>query len=183
MQAWRRPLDRRTSTQMTAETAASEVGKAEVDALSASCIEDEEKEEVDALSASCIEDEDDMFAIATQGTGVVNETVDDTVENTLDNTSGGGERKEVQESSSIPDSMDLLEQETAPLKGYEEEEKGMFFHNLAKQEALNSRPTTTRQTTEITPTNDSALLDADTQAVVGQPNESSLLFGEPTQVS
>ena len=118
MQAWRRPLDRRTSTQMSTETAASEVGKAEVDALSASCIEDEEKEEVDALSASCIEDEeeDDMFAIATQGTGVVNETVDTTVEKTLDNTAGGGERKEVQESSSVPDSMGLLEQETAPLK-------------------------------------------------------------------
>ena len=149
-----------------------------MDALSASCIEDEEQEEVAALSASCIEDgeEDDMFAVATQGTGVVDETVDTTTEKTLDNTAGGEKvvNEEVQESSSVPDSMGLLEQETAPLN--EVEEEGMFFHNLEKQEAVRNRPTSPSRT------NDSALLGADTQAVVGQPNESSLLFGEPTQV-
>ena len=147
-----------------------------MDALSASCIEDEEQEEVAALSASCIEDgeEDDMFAVATQGTGVVDETVDTTTEKTLDNTTGGEKVEEVQESSSVPDSMGLLEQETAPLNG--DDEKGIFFHNLEKQEAVSNRV--------ISPSlaHDSALLGADTQAVVGQPNESSLLFGEPTQV-
>ena len=73
-----------------------------MDALSASCIEDEEQEEVAALSASCIEDgeEDDMFAIATQGTGVVDETVDTTTEKTLDNTAGG--EKVVHEGEKIP---------------------------------------------------------------------------------
>ena len=149
-----------------------------MDALSASCIEDEEQEEVAALSASCIEDgeDDDMFAIATQGTGVVDETVDTTTEKTLDNTVGGEKvvDEEVQESSSVPDSMGLLEQETAPLN--EVEEEGMFFHNLEKQEAVRNRPTSPSRT------NDSALLGADTPAVVGQPNESSLLFGEPAQV-
>ena len=149
-----------------------------MDALSASCIEDEEQEEVAALSASCIEDgeEDDMFAVATQGMGVVDETVDTTTEKTLDNTAGGEKVVDegVQESFSVPDSMGLLEQETAPLNEVEEEE-GMFFHNLEKQEAVRNRPTSPSRT------NDSALLGADTQAV-GQPNESSLLFGEPTQV-
>ena len=149
-----------------------------MDALSASCLEDEEQEEVAALSASCIEDgeDDDMFAIATQGTGVVDETVDTTTEKTLDNTAGGEKvvHEGEQESSSVPDSMGLLEQETAPLN--EVEEEGMFFHNLEKQEAVRNRPTSPSRT------NDSALLGADTQAVVGQPNESSLLFGEPTQV-
>ena len=150
-----------------------------MEALSASCIEDEEKEEVEALSASCIEDgeEDDMFAIATQeGQGVVDETVDTTVEKTLDNTAA---EERTHPPRSIPDSLGLLEQETAPLNGGEEE--GMFFHNLEKkeaEEALSNRLTTPRLKT----TNDSALLGADTQAVVGQPNESSLLFGEPTQV-
>merc|ERR1719264_1451136 len=64
-QAWRRPLDRRTSTQLAEMPLSKE--EAEVDELSASCIEDEENEEVAALSASCIEDgeEDDMFAIVT----------------------------------------------------------------------------------------------------------------------
>ena len=72
--------------------------------------------------------------------------------------------------------MGLLEQETAPLNEVEEDEEGMFFHNLEKQEAVRNKPTSPSRT------NDSALLGADTQAVVGQPNESSLLFGEPTQV-
>ena len=149
-----------------------------MDALSASCIEDEEKEEVEALSASCIEDgeEDDMFAIATQEQGVVDETVDTTVEKTLDNTAA---EERTHPLKSVPDSLGLLEQETAPLNGGEEE--GMFFHNLEQkeaEEALSNRLTTPRLKT----TNDSALLGADTQAVVGQPNESSLLFGEPTQV-
>ena len=175
-QVLRRPLDRRTSTQLTEVPPSKE--KTEVDALSASCVADEEQEEVAAASASCIEDEeeDDMFAIATQGTGVVDETVDTTTEKTLDNTAGGEQVAEegLQESSSVPDSMGLLEQETAPLNG--EEEEGMFFHNLEKQDAVRIRQTTPSLT------NDSALLGADTQAVVGQPNESSLLFGEPTQV-
>ena len=149
-----------------------------MDALSASCIEDEEKEEVEALSASCIEDgeEDDMFAIATQEQGVVDETVDTTVERTLDNAAA---EERTHPPKSVPDSLGLLEQETAPLNAGEEE--GMFFHNLEKQEAgeaLSNRLTTPRLKT----TNDSALLGADTQAVVGQSNESSLLFGEPTQV-
>ena len=146
-----------------------------MDALSASCIEDEEKEEVEALSASCIEDgeEDDMFAIATQeGQGVVDETVDTTVEKTLDNTAA---EERTHPLKSVPDSLGLLEQETG------EEEEGMFFHNLEEkeaEEALSNRLTTPRLKT----TNDSALLGADTQAVVGKSNESSLLFGEPTQV-
>ena len=151
--------------------------KSEVDALSASCIEDEEKEEVEALSASCIEDgeEDDMFAIATQEQEVVDETVDDdTVEKSLDNNTDAEERTNV--SSSVPDSMGLLEQETAPLNG--EEEEGMFFHNMKKQEALVKRSTSPRLTTTIGTTPPGA----DTQAVAGQANESSLLFGEPTQV-
>ena len=150
-----------------------------MEALSASCIEDEEKEEVEALSVSCIEDgeEDDMFAIATQEQGVVDETVDTTVERTLDNATA---EERMHPPKSVPDSLGLLEQETAPLNGGEEEE-GMFFHNLEKkeaEEALSNRLTTPRLKT----TNDSALLGADTQAVVGQSNESSLLFGEPTQV-
>ena len=190
-QAWRRPPDRRTSTQ-TAERLVSKE-KAEVDALSASCIEDDEKEEVEALSASCIEDgeEDDMFAIATQEPGVVDETVDTTVEKVLENTIGDpGEIKVAEEGayrpSHVPDSMGLIERETAPLNG-DGEEEGMFFHNLEKQEAqeaLCHKPSTPRQTTiaSTSLTNDSALLDAETQALSGQPNESSLLFGEPTQV-
>ena len=117
-QAWRRPLDRRTSTQLTVIPPPSNE-KSEVDALSASCIEDEEKEEVEALSASCIEDgeEDDMFAIATQEQhGVVDETVDDdTLEKSLDNNTDAEERTNV--SSFVPDSMGLLEQETALLNG------------------------------------------------------------------
>lgn len=156
--------------------------KSEVDALSASCIEDEEKEEVEALSASCIEDgeEDDMFAVATQEQAVVDETADDTtVENvSLDNNTAAEERVNV--SSFVPDSMGLLEQETAPLNG-EEEEEGMVFHKMKKQEAeraLCKRATTPKMATK----NDSALLGADTQTFAGQPNESSLLFGEPTQV-
>ena len=160
-----------------------------MDALSASCIEDDEKEEVEALSVSCIEDgeEDDMFAIATQEPGV-DETVDTTVEKVLENTIGDpGEIKVAEEGayrpSHVPDSMGLLERETAPLNG-EGEEEGMFFHNLEKQEALCHKPSTPRQTTIASTflTNDSALLDAETQALAGQPNESSLLFGEPTQV-
>ena len=117
-----------------------------------------------------------MFAIATQEQGVVDETVDTTVERTLDNTAV---EERTHPPKSVPDSLGLLEQETAPLNGGEEE--GMFFHNLEMQEAeeaLSNRLTTPRLKT----TNDSALLGADTQAVVGQPNESSLLFGEPTQV-
>ena len=123
-----------------------------------------------------------MFAIATQEQqGVVDETVDDdtTVENvSLDNNTAAEERTNM--SSFVPDSMGLLEQETAPLNG-EEEEARMFFYNMEKQEAeraLCKRSTTPRLTTTIGKTPPGA----DTQAVAGQPNESSLLFGEPTQV-
>jgi len=65
-QAWRRPVDRPTSSHLALPS--SDVDRnAEVAAASSSSLSEAEKEEIAALSASCIEDaeEDDMFAIAT----------------------------------------------------------------------------------------------------------------------
>ena len=66
IQAWRRPVDRPTSSHLALPS--TDVDRnAEVAAASSSSLSEAEKEEIDALSASCIEDaeEDDMFAIAT----------------------------------------------------------------------------------------------------------------------
>ena len=127
IQAWRRPVDRPTSTHLALPSTDFD-RNAEVAAASASSLSEAEKEEIDALSASCIEDaeEDDMFAIATQGPGVVDETVDTTVERTLD-ISGQLKASEAAPAISVAqDSIGLMGQETAPI-----EEEGMFFHKQA----------------------------------------------------
>ena len=72
IQTWRRPVDRPTSSHLALPS--TDVDRnAEVAAASSSSLSEAEKEEIVALSASCIEDaeEDNMFAIATQGPGVV----------------------------------------------------------------------------------------------------------------
>ena len=72
IQAWRRPVDRPTSSQLALSSSDVD-GNAEVAAASSSSLSEAEKEEIVALSASWLEDaeEDNMFAIATQGPGVV----------------------------------------------------------------------------------------------------------------
>ena len=62
IQAWRRPVDRPTSSHLALSSSDVD-GNAEVAAASSSSLSEAEKEEIAALSASCIED--DMFAIAT----------------------------------------------------------------------------------------------------------------------
>ena len=176
-QVWRRPMDRRTSTQLTVMPSSME--KEEVDILSASCIADEEKEEVEALSASCIEDgeDDDMFAVATQEPGVVNETADSTVEKSFEDTDGGERAsKEWAHVQTVADSVGLFDQETEPLHTEKKEE--MFFHNLEKEETQASPQSRLPLQTNTSLGYDSALLGADTQN-----HQSSMLFGESTQVS
>ena len=185
IQAWRRPVDRPTSSHLALPS--TDVDRnAEVAAASSSSLSEAEKEEIDALSASCIEDaeEDDMFAIATQGPGVVDETVDTTAERTLDISGQLKASEAVQAISVAQDSIGLMEQETAPI----EEEEGMFFHKQAAKENFlkqNSNSALHQAPLPLRVNNESALLEADTQAVgaAHSPNEPSLLFSEPTQVS
>ena len=68
-----------------------------------------------------------MFAIATQGSGVVDETVVTTAEKTLDISGQLKASEAVPAISVAQDSIGMLEQETAPI----EEEEGMFFHKQA----------------------------------------------------
>merc|ERR1712107_800011 len=80
------------------------------------------------------------------------------------------------------DSISLMEQETAPI----EEDEGMFSHKQATKESFrqqNSDSAPHQAPIPLLANNESALLEADTQAMgaANPPNESSLLFSEPTQ--
>ena len=181
IQAWRRAVDRPTSSHLALPS--TDVDRnAEVAAASSSSLSEAEKEEIDALSAPCIEDaeEDDMFAIATQGPGVV----DTTVERTFDISGQSKASEAVQAIIVAQDSIGLMEQDSASI----DEEEGMFFHKQAAKESFlqhNSDSALHQAPPPLLANNVSALLEADTQAVgaAHPPNESSLLFSEPTQVS
>ena len=111
-------------------------------------------------------------------------TVDTTVERTFDISGQLKASEGVQAIIVAQDSIGLMEQETAPI----DEDEGMFFHNQAAIESFlqhNSDSALHQAPPPLLANNESALLEADTQAVgaAHSPNEPSLLFSEPTQVS